>query len=315
MTYLTNIQLARDRCWVCGYKKIAESEIALLPYICHWCSGGLATALISNIIMDAREYLSQGKLSRCEDIDALSFAADVGELGVRHPYLKQFSRMMSIIAVQVALEHKYTLDRLLKAANGESVLEKWVRVHECITFLVDVGLLVLGEGKHIYERYRPSDLLLDLTASVEAVDVEKGLPPRMAACIAGYAWLRGISAMIDWLKEGARGEAKGIAKLYAKSKDGRLFIPKSFTAPIMYLIGHLAGGHSEFSETEFRAWLSSRGILGSDADFIVNLLVRVVPSSHRLVNLIYDGNAYHIVTNPLYVRMRERFRERGRSMA
>jgi hypothetical protein len=272
-------------------------------------------ALINDVVMEAKECLSQGKLGKCEDIDALSFVADVGELGVRHPYLKQFSRMMSIIAVQVALEHKYTPDRLVKAANGESVSEKWARARECIAFLADVGLLELGGGKYIYERYRPSDLLLALTASVEAVDVERGLPPRAAACIAGYAWLRGVSATVNWLREGAQGEAKGIAKLYAKSKDGRLSIPKSFTAPTMYLLGHLAGGHSEFSEAELRTWLGLRGISGGDADFIVNLLARVVPSSHRLINLIYDGRAYHFKLNPSYIRMRERYRERGRSAA
>jgi hypothetical protein len=315
MSYLTNIRLDSDRCWVCGYKKVTESEIKLSPRICYWCSEEQVMGLIDDIVMEAKECLSRGKLGECEDIDVLSFVADIGELGARHPYLKQFSRMMSIIAVQVALEHRYTPDKLVKVANGESVSEKWARAHECIAFLVDVGLLELGGGKYIYERYRPSDLLLALTASVEAVDVEGRLPPRVAACIAGHAWLHGISATIKWLKEGAQGEAKGIAKLYAKSKDGKLSIPKSFTAPTIYLLGHLAGGHSEFSEVELRTWLSFRGISGSDADFIVNLLARVVPSNHRLTNLVYDGRACHFKLNSSYIRMRERYRERRRSAA
>lgn len=312
MSYSIKVRLTNNRCWLCGYRKIVKSEIMLLPYICHWCSGEKVIGLINDIVIDAKEYLNQGKLSNCEDIDVLSFVADIGELGARHPYLKQFSKMMSIIAVQVALEHKYTPDRLVKVANGENLSEKWARVRECIDFLIDVGLLEVGEGRYIYERYRPSHLLLSLTASVEVIDVEKELPPRIAACIAGYAWLHGISTTINWLKEGAQGEVKGIAKLYAKGRDGKLSIPKSFTAPIMYLLGHLASGHDEFSEIELRTWLSSREILGKDADLIINLLARVIPSSHRLVNLVYDGHIYHFKFNPLYVRMRERYRERRR---
>jgi hypothetical protein len=312
MTSPSKIQLSSDKCWVCGYRKEVKSEITLLPYICGWCSGEKVMALINDIITEARENLSQGKLGTCEDIDVLSFVADIGELGARHPYLKQFSKMMSIIAVQVALEHRYTPWRLIKVADGKSVSEKYARVCECIDFLVDVGLLELSEGKHIYERYKPSDLLLALTASVEAVDVEKELPPRMAACIAGYAWLQGINDTINWLKMGARDERKGIIKLYAKSEDGGLFIPKSFTAPVMYLLGHLANGYNEFSEAELRTWLNLRGISGGDADLIVNLFARVVPSSHRMVNIIYDGYVYHFKFNPSYIRMRERYVERRR---
>jgi hypothetical protein len=314
MNYSSSVWLIRDKCWICGFRKVTKSEIELSPYVCYWCSGERVVSLISNVVAEAKDHLSRGELSRCEDLDVLSFVADIGELGARHPYLKQFSKMMSIIAVQVALEHKYTPERLIKAAIGKNVTEKWTRVHECITFLVDVGLLELGEGRYVYERYKPSDLLLDLTASVEAADVEKELPPRMAACVAGYAWLSGINATINWLKEGARGEAKGIAKLYARSKEGKLLIPKLFTAPTMYLIGHLAGGHDEFSEDDLRTWLSFREISGSNADYIINLLARVIPSSHRLVNIIYKGDVYHFKFNPLYIRMRERYRERRRSV-
>jgi hypothetical protein len=262
--------------------------------------------------MDAEEHLNQGKLDRCEDIDVLSFSADICELGVRHPYLKQFSRILSTMAVQVALEHKYTPERLLKAVDGGNMSTKWARVYECIIFLRDVGLLEPGEGMHIYERYRPSRLLLALTASVEAVNVERELPPRVAGCITGYTWLRGINVTINWLKEGAQGGPKGIAKLYPRSEDKELLIPKLFTAPTMYLLGHLANGYDEFSEGDLRAWLSFRGISGDDANSIVNSLARIIPSNHRLVNPFYDGYSYHFKFNPSYIRMRERYRERRR---
>jgi hypothetical protein len=314
MNFPLGAQLSKDKCWICGYKKMTQSEILLLPYICHWCSSENVVTLINDIILEAKERLSQGELDKCEDIDVLSFVADIGTFGAHHPYFKQFSRMMSIMAVQVALEHKYTPDKLVKAANGKGVQEKWERVLNCIAFLMDVGLLEKGQGRYMHERYRPSDLLLNLTASVELADVEKGLPPRTAACLAGYAWLYGIAITINWLKEGAKdeAEARGIMRLYAKGEDGKPSIPKSFTTPIMYIIGHLAKGYDEFSEAEFRAWLSPRGVSGKDADFLTNVLAKVAPLSHRLVNPIYAGGAYHFKFNPLYVRMRERYRERGR---
>lgn len=310
--YSTDVQLSNDRCWICGYKKVTRSEMVLLPYLCSWCSREQIVTLINDIITDAEEHLNQGELGRCEDIDTLSFIADIGELGIRHPYLNQFSRILSTMAVQLALEHRYTFDKLLKVVDGGNVPTKMIRVYECITFLRDVGLLEDGEGRYIYERYKPSSLLLDLTASVEVVDVEKGLPPRVAGCITGYAWLRGISATINWLKEGAKGGSKGIAKLYPRSEDGKLLIPKLFTAPTMYMLGYLASGYNEFSEDELRAWLNPRGISGNDANFIVNLLARVIPSNHRLINPFYDGHAYHFKFNISYIRMRERYRERRR---
>jgi len=216
------------------------------------------------------------------------------------------------MAVQLALERKYTPSKLLKVVSGGNVKTKWARVCECIAFLRDVGLLEDGEGRHIYERYKPSSLLLGLTASVEVVDVERRLPPRVASCITGYAWLYGISATINWLKDGAKGWPKGIAKLYPRSRDGRPLTPKLFTAPTMYILGCLARGYNEFSENELRAWLNLRGISGNDTDFVVNLLARVIPSSHRLANPFYDGHVYHFKFNISYTRMRERYRERMR---
>jgi len=312
MNMSLSAQLSKDKCWICGYKKMTQSEILLLPYICHWCSNEHTVTLINNIILEAKERLNQGELSKCEDIDVLSFVADIGTFGAHHPYFKQFSKMMSIMAVQVALEHKYTLDRLVRATDGKGIQERWERVFNCIDFLMDVGLLEKGHGHYMYERYRPSNLLLNLTASVEVTDVEKGLPPRTAACLAGYAWLHGIAITINWLKEGARGEARGIIRLYAKGEDRKPSIPKSFTAPIMHTLGHLAKGYDEFSEADFRAWLNPRGLTGKDADFLTNILAKVVPLSHRLVNPIYAGGTYHFKFNPLYIRMRERYRERGR---
>jgi hypothetical protein len=286
--------------------------MVLLPYLCHWCSREQVATLINDVITDAEEHLNRGELGRCEDIDTLSFIADIGELGIRHPYLKQFSRILSTMAVQLALEHRYTPNKLLKAVDGGDTSTKWAKVYECITFLRDVGLLEHGEGRYIYERYKPSSLLLDLTASIEVIDVERGLPPRVAGCITGYAWLRGINITINWLKEGAQGGPKGIAKLYPRSEDKELFIPKLFTAPTMYILGYLASGHNEFSEGELRKWLNPRGILGDDANFVINLLARIIQSNHRLVNPLYDGYAYHFKFNPSYIRMRERYRERRR---
>jgi len=309
---LSNIQLSKKKCWICGYKKIVQSEISSLPYICSWCSNEHVVTLISNIVSEAKELLRGGELDKCEDIDVLSFVADLGTFGANHSYFKQFSRIMSMMAVQIALQHKYTPERLLKVTDGSSPQERWERVLDCIKFLMDVELLEQGQGKYIYELYKPSDLFLTLTTSVEIADVEKELPPRTAACLAGYAWLRGIAITINWLKEGAKGDAKGIMRLYAKGKDGKLSVPKSFTAPIMYILGHLAGGHNEFSETEFRTWLNPRGILGKDADFLTNILARATQLNHRLVNFIYRGSTLHFKFNPLYLRMRERYRERRR---
>ncbi|MEM2741469.1 MAG: hypothetical protein QXD95_04910, partial [Nitrososphaeria archaeon] len=111
------------------------------------------------------------------------------------------------------------------------------------------------------------------------------------------------------------GEPTGIVKLYPKNLDGRIWIPKRFTATTMYLIGCLAHGYSEFSENELRAWLSNREITGNDASWIINWLNRTIPSAHRLVNPRFDGITYHFSFNINYIRMRERVRERirGRS--
>lgn len=319
MTHLTRVQLSRKRCGICGYRKIREPEVRLLPYLCYWCSPNEIKELgprelIEDMTVEAEGHLKQKRLTSCESIDVLSFIADIGELGSRHPYLKQFSSMLGLIAAQVALERRYTPERLLKVASGGNPMIKRARVRQCIEFLTDVGLLERGKGKYIYERFRPSDLLLDLATSVEAVSrVESELPPRLANCVAGYALLKGIGIAIDWLRGGAQGEPSGIIKLYPMGTNGKLWIPKSFTAPTMFLLGHLAHGHGELSENYLRAWLSSREISGKDANWIVNWLARTVPSSsHRLVDPLYNGRVYHFKFNPSYVRMRDRYRDRRR---
>jgi len=321
VSYFSIVQLNKDRCWICNYRKETELEVRLLPYLCFWCSSRKSDevdritirSLIENITTEVEEHLKQGRLAVCEDIDALSFAADIGDLGTQHLYLKQFSSMIGLITVQVALEGRYTPSRLLKVAAGSGPA-KWFRVRECIRFLTDVGLLEQGEGKYIYERFRPTNLFLALTASVEAVSkVEEELPPRIARCVAGYALLRGIGISIDWLQRGAQGEPKGVIRLYPRDKHGRLWIPRLFTAPTMFLLGYLAHGHNEFSANEIRSWLHRRGIQREkDVAWIVNWLARTVPADHRLVDPSYDGYSYHFKFNRLYIRMRERYRERRR---
>lgn len=320
MNSLTINQLSRDKCWVCNYEKLTESEMKLLPYLCHWCSSSAERTdrltireFIEELTVEAEEHLKQGKVTSCENIDALCLAADIGELAAHHPYLKQFSNMFGLITVQVALERKYTPEKLLKVVVGKDVSVRWSRARRCIEFLTDVGLLEPGEGSYIYERFRPSELLLNLAASVEAVSkVEKELPPRIANCVAGYALLKGINLTIDWLQGGAQGTPKGIIKLYPQSESGKPLVPKLFTAPTMFLLGHLTK-HDKFSENDVRAWLYSRAVRGRDVDLLVNWLARLMQSStHRLVDPLYDGNFYHFNFNPLYVRMRERYRERRR---
>lgn len=312
--------LNNDRCWICGYRKL-EQEIKNLPYpLCAWCfsheeSGERLTPeeLIKHIVLETEEYLKSESLVRCEDIDELSFMADIGDLGARHPYLKQFTSMIGLIAVQIALEKKYTLKKLLEIAQGPTPERRWQRVYECITFLLDVGLLERGEGKHFQERFRPSNILLDLAPSIEAVSkVDKELPPRISNCIAGYALLRGIKASIEGLK-GSGKDLIGILKLYPKSDDGGIWIPKRFTATTMFLVGHLAHGYNEFSENDIRVWLSSREITWGDATWIINWLNRTIPSAHRLVDPRFDGITYHFLVNQKYTRMRERYRERRRN--
>jgi len=315
--------LNNHKCWICGYRKLDVEKKMSPRYLCFWCSPSeegeeqlTPELLINDLILEAGEHLRNGNLIRCEDIDVLSLIADIGDLGGRHPHFKQFTSMIGLIAVQVVLEKSYTPRKLLKVAEGATLNEKWKRVCQCIFFLTDVSLLEHGEGRYIQDRFRPSNLLLELTSSIESVSkVEEELPPRIANCIAGYALLYGIKTSIEWLKKDGQGEPTGIIRLYPRNSHGKIWIPKRFTATTMYLMGHLAHGYDEFSENELRAWLSNREITGNDASWIINWLNRTIPSAHRLVNPRFDGIAYHFSFNLNYVRMRERFRERirGRS--
>lgn len=321
MTTFKSFPLDNDRCWICGYEKL-EEEVKHVPYpLCTWCShsGGLEDKLstkemIEYVISEVEKHLRDGNLIQCENIDELSFIADIGDLGARHPYIKQFTSMIGIMAVQVALEKKYTPKRLLQVAQGLTPEGKWQRVYECLSFLADVGLLERGEGRYIYERFRPSKTLLDIAPSIEAVSrVDKEMPPRISNCIAGYALLRGIEISINQLRRNDKN-LMGILRLYPKSHGGKLWVPKRFTAPTMFVLGHIAHGYSEFSENDLRTWLSLRKISWEDATWIINWLNRAIPSVHRLVDPKFDGINYHFIINRNYVRMRERYRARRRAL-
>ena len=70
---------------------------------------------------------------------------------------------------------------------------------------------------------------------------------------------------------------------------------------------------SEFSEVEMRRWLSLREITGKHLDRLVDWLARtVLGSNHKIVSVKYSGDGYHFRFNSMYIRMRERFRERIR---
>lgn len=317
------LNLDKNKCWLCGFRKVYPSERAhLMKYLCQWCcprgtdiKGLTITEVIDQIEDEAKYHFERDGLMNCENIDVLSFCADFGELAAHHSYLKQFSRMIAMLTTQVARERVYTPSVLMQVAEGRSRQEKWSRVVQCIRFLVDVGLLKVGQGNYIYEVYSPSQTLLDLATTVEAVsNVERELPPRIADCISGYALLCGINISIKCLRESRvlyEDRIKGIMRLYPRDKHGNLLIPKKFTAPVMFLLGHLARGYDEFSDGDIRAWLNPRGISGNQAnDIIAWLGRRTEASTQRLVNPKYGGA--HFTFNSNYIRMRERFRERRR---
>jgi len=315
MSIDSHIQLSKDRCWICGIK-LFPGQVPLQPYLCYWCSPEktyefTVKDFISDLVKEAEENLRQKMLIKCEEIDVLSLVADIGALAAHHTYLKQFSDMLGLITVQVALEHRYTPQKLIKVVSGTNKAEKWKRVRQCLYFLLDTGLLERGEGRYIYERLRPSDLLLSLADSIEVIELKETLPPRLANCIAGYALLKGINYSIEWLQRGAQNEPIGIIRLYPR-KAGGLMIPKLFTAPVMFLLSYLTR-NDEFSEEDLRRWLSAREIRGKLLDRCVNWLARVVPGSvHKLVSAQFDGYLYHFRFNPIYMRIRERLRERKR---
>ena len=68
MSYSVATQLSRDRCWICGYRKLTEVEIRSLPYLCYWCSPGEAREidrltireLIGDLTNETEEHLRQG---------------------------------------------------------------------------------------------------------------------------------------------------------------------------------------------------------------------------------------------------------------
>ncbi|MEM3504274.1 MAG: hypothetical protein QW134_08630 [Nitrososphaeria archaeon] len=313
--------ISKDRCWICGaHMPLIYRSRNYIPYICFWCApyevkknfgGGEkyhTYELVCDLINEAEANLKENNLVNCESIPPLSLLADIGEFGSAHPYTKPFTRMIATIILQVSRSRTYNILSLFRFATGDNLVEKLSRVNQCISFMCDVGLLEMHMNTN--NVYSPSGLLINIAPIVEADSkVELGHPSRVADCIFGYAFLKGIKLTVDWLVAGAMGEPKGFIKIYPDK--GRI-IPISFTAPLSYLLGSLTVRET-FSQGEMRAWLADRKIYGKDADIIVGWLGRMVPAHHRLVDLQHDPYDYRFIFNSEYIRMRERFRERWRS--
>ena len=271
------------------------------------------------VTLRAERIFEEEGLRVVESTPELSLLADIGGVGCTHPFFNQYIKMLGILVAMVR-ERKSTkeiIKRMRDSAPGSNPFERFRRMYQCLLLLEEVHLIErTGREGYIYEVYRPSPLLEELAASVEAESVDYGIPQRIAQCVSGYVFLRGISITIDWLDRGApdrdKGDVRGIMRLYPINRDGTVNVPRKFISPIMFLLGYLARGHEEFGEEDLRAWLTERGIKGRAVEEVISWLQRIGPDVHRLVNFQCDREGIHFTINATYLRIRDRWREYSR---
>lgn len=309
--------LEPSKCVICSYRKYSI-EVKSIPYpLCSYCDRIDEDNMLWALLREAEEDFTKCNVIDCEGNLLFSFIADIGSLGIAHPFLARFKDVMAMMARQIAMKGKIVFRELIQPLGSGSLERRVFSLRDFMEMLADVGLIKfeerpLGGRRPIVES---NSLLAKVSSTVE----QDSLLQRASTFAFGYAILRGIEVTINSVKKKGYldiNHREGIARLYPVTKNGKLMVLKEFTAPAIFLVNEWKRGRNEFSEHDLTRFLANRGITGRKFIRIRERLTSVLPGSvQKLVkHEIVPGSVpyYRFKYNPEYNRLRERLRERAR---
>ncbi|MFW9888862.1 MAG: hypothetical protein ACFFER_11790 [Candidatus Thorarchaeota archaeon] len=314
------VSLDAKKCIICSYRKKERSELIQYPVpLCHWCSG---TNLV-NMLRAFRDEIIEECLSEplidCTNSDLFRFLSDLGELAASHPHLQVIREIISTLIMNIGGQNR--LDYMTFVGKLPPKVRK--RLVTSLFYLQEMGLVNLvtelnEEGFTIINEVElPADSIIrKALTTIESSGIwEERKEPNV---ILSYILIVGLADTVELIDEQDGLEiGQGITRLYAV--NGRILVPKQFTAPLVFILGNWAREVDEFTQDNILAFLSLRGFNSRDRNRIMQFIAGVkVGLSHTIFRMerYPSGNgthAYRFSLNPKYKQLRERIVVRYRA--
>ncbi|MEM2292936.1 MAG: hypothetical protein QXO15_05810 [Nitrososphaerota archaeon] len=289
-----------NRCIVCG-EPLQQGQL------CNWCKDSRFESILRSLVENVDEQLQQTTRIDVKTNLTFSLIADLGLLGIRHPYLTSFSKILA---------------RLInEGGKGKRVLKiddlryGQKNPFPFLSLLNTFRLIKYNEQTNISI---PDDSIL-LKIRHE-IDVDPKRNPAAAFAL-GYLTLKAMLQTIDIAKTRMVDYGEGITALYSATRDRggqiKIMMPKSYVATLSFIFGYWARGFTEFSELDLHRFMVIRGITGKEFSEILANLSCAFATTHAFYERIsaeYIGRmpVYRFKLNEEYVRLYERLRERAR---
>jgi len=302
-------KVRNDRCIICGVERErSEIELDPRPLCSTWCGTDSFYSILSNFLSLVEEDIKVRGISY-KDIPSQALVTDLGVLGAEHPYLKYIRRIVGILLSEGIAKGWSDPRKLFGVAATRHIAPP-------LTLLArELNLVEIEFENNVWKRVViPKDSLLHKVAAAKAAD-PKG-ETRAPGFAIGYITLKSMKGALDRIREtGGLEDNEWITKLYLIDYNtGQIKIPKFYTATVALVFGEWAFEVKDVSEKEIKGFLSRRGVTGKDYNIIISYLTGdfdIVLHQLFKPKLQPDG-WYNFEFNELYLRERERIRERER---
>jgi hypothetical protein len=293
----------RSRCIICG--ELIRNGV---KQFCDWCQDPKIEEILKKLVDDVDSLLQQANRIDVQTNPMFSLIADLGILGLRHPLLASFSKVIAILINEGGKGvRRFKISTL---RHGQKDIKTFIMM------LHDFGLVIYDDMKD--EITVPDQsLLLKIKHELE---VEPRRNP-VAAFALGYVTLKSILKTLELAKQRRVEYGEGVTGLYSVTKDmtGKLkfIMPKSYMTTLAFVLGYWAKGVIEFSELDIHRFMVDRGITGKEFSEVLATLSCAFATTHALyerVSVEHIGRypIHRFKLNEEYAKLYERIRMRGR---
>ena len=259
--------------------------------------------------------VNSAALIDCDDNDLFRFLSDLGELGAEHTHLQAVRDLISTIIMNIhgqGIVDYYSLRG--KIPTG--------RLITILIYLEELGLVELNTdiSPRGYTTIRevvvpPETLIRKAFITMEASsDWEEHREPNL---ILSYILIKGLNQTLEIIEEkGSLNVGEGITRLYVTK--GRVYIPKQFTVPLVYILGSWSKRQDELTETDIKSFMALRGLTNRQRDKVVRLFagaqIGLSHTIYRFERFSYGVGTqeYRLILNPRFGNLRDRLRGRFR---
>jgi hypothetical protein len=309
-------RVTNDRCIICGYRKLPMETLTERQPLCSWCNNPNFKRMIRAFVDIVDENVTAASYIDCDPKSnaVFSFVADLGTLGLEHPFLITFREVLGKLTSQVSRQSRISTQQLLQIARFRYFMKP-------IIFLGRLGIvnIILDNQKNFVGIDIPPDSIIrKISASIESNPSESN-KLRASRFLLGYIFLKAIDLTLSLIEQqkGVLNVGEGITILYERG------ILKDFTAPIALVFGMWAIGSKAyfpaFPERKVRDFLCQRELAGRKIERVVNRITSDQPGCEnclleKLEETInqYGDREYLFEFRASYVRERERVYDRAR---